>query len=287
MKTIISVALTGAVSSKAKNPNIPCTPKEIAEDAIKCWKAGAAIAHLHMRDDEFRGTMDKERFQETVKRIRGESDVVLNLTSSGEINVPFERRMEHIADIKPEIATFDAGSINVLPDGIFDNTVSFLTKLGGIMNENNVKPEVEIMDLGMIAAAEYYLHKGVLKAPVHFQFVLGFFSGAPATPENLAYLRGKIPQGSTWSAFGIGPAHMPILYTAIAMGGHVRVGLEDNLFYGPGRLATNLDLVERAARVIREFGNEVANPADARSILGLRGVQGENIPELAGLVSSR
>jgi uncharacterized protein (DUF849 family) len=272
MQTIITAALTGAISPKAKNPNIPCTPKEIAEDAIKCWKAGAAIVHLHMRDDEFRGTMDKERFRETVKRIRGESDVVLNLTSSGEINVPFERRMEHIAELKPEIGTFDAASINVLPDGIFDNTVKFLTQLGTLLNENNVKAEVEIMDLGMIAAAEYYLSKGVLKAPIHFQFVLGFFSGAPATPENLVYLHGKIPQGSTWSAFGIGTAHLPILYTAIAMGGHVRVGLEDNIFYAPGQLATNLDFVNRAGRVIREFGNEVATSADARSILGLRGL---------------
>lgn len=271
MKTIISAALTGAMSPKAKNPHIPCTPKEIAEDAIKCWKAGAAIVHLHMRDDEFRGSMDKERFKETVKRIRDESDVVLNLTSSGEINVPFERRMEHIAELKPEIATFDAGSINVLPDGIFDNTVKFLTQLGALMNENNVKPEVEIMDLGMIAASEYYLSKGALKAPIHYQFVLGFFSGAPATAENLAYLRGKILPGSTWSAFGIGTAHMPIMYAAIAMDGHVRVGLEDNLFYAKGQLATNLELVNRAGRVIREYGNEVATCADARSILGLRG----------------
>lgn len=272
MKTIISAALTGAVSPKAKNPNIPCTPKEIAEDAVKCWKAGAAIVHVHMRDDEFKGSMDKERFKETVKMIRNECDVVINLTSSGEINVPFERRMEHIAEIKPEIGTFDAGSINVLPDGIFDNTAAFLTKLGNVMLEANVKPEVEIMDLGMIAAAEYYVHKGVLKAPVHFQFVLGFFSGAPATPENLTYLVGKLPKDSTWSAFGIGNAHLPILYTAIAMGGHVRVGLEDNLFYAPGKLATNVDFVNRAARVIKEFNNEVATPADARQMLGLRGL---------------
>jgi 3-keto-5-aminohexanoate cleavage enzyme len=159
-----------------------------------------------------------------------------------------------------------------LPDGIFDNTAKFLTQLGNLLNENNVKAEVEIMDLGMIAAAEYYVSKGVLKAPIHFQFVLGFFSGAPATPENLVYLRGKIPPGSTWSAFGIGNAHMPILYTTIAMGGHVRVGLEDNLWYGPGQLATNIDLVTRAGRVIREYGNEVATSADAREILALRGL---------------
>jgi uncharacterized protein (DUF849 family) len=267
VKTIITAALTGAVTPKAKAPALPCTPKEIAEDAIKCWKNGAAIVHLHMRDDGMRGTMDKERFRETVERIRGESDVIINLTSSGEINVPFERRMEHIAELKPELATFDAGSINVLPDGIFDNTVKFLSTLGGILNENNIKPEVEIMDMGMIAAAEYYLSKGVLKAPIHFQFVLGFFSGAPATPENLAFLKGKLPEGSTWSAFGIGNAHMPILYTAIALGGHVRVGLEDCIYYSAGVPATNVDLVVRAGRVIREFGNEVATCADAREIL--------------------
>jgi len=272
MKTIITAALTGSITPKTKNPHIPCTPREIAEDAIRCWKAGASIVHLHMRDDEFRGSMDKTRFAETCKIIRCESDVVFNLTSSGEIMVPFERRMEHIAELKPELATFDAGSINVLPDGIFDNTAAFLTKLGTLLNENNIKAEVEVMDLGMIAASEYYLAKGILKAPVHYQFVLGFFSGAPATPENLAYMRHKLPAGSTWSAFGVGTAHMPLLYTAIAMGGHVRVGLEDNVMYAPGQLATNLALVERAGRVIREFGNEVATPADARQILGLRGL---------------
>jgi uncharacterized protein (DUF849 family) len=272
MKTIISAALTGSITPKSKAPALPCTPKEIAEDAVRVWKAGASIVHLHMRDDAGRGTMDRARFRETVDRIRAESDVILNLTSSGEIDVPFERRMEHIADIKPELATFDAGSINVLPDGIFDNTVRFLTELGALLNANNIKPEVEVMDLGMIAAAEYYLSKGVLKAPVHFQFVLGFFSGAPATPANLIYMQSKLPAGATWSALGVGPAHLPILYTAIATGGHVRVGLEDNIVYGPGRPATNLSLVERAVRVIREFGNEPAACADARAILGLRGL---------------
>lgn len=273
MKTIISAALTGSITPKAKCPALPCTPQEIAEDAIRCWKAGASVIHMHMRDENGIGTMDKERFKDACNRIRGESDVVLNLTSSGEINVPFERRMEHIAEIKPELATFDAGSINVMPDGIFDNTLGFLTMLGGILNENNIKPEVEVMDLGMIASSEYYLSKGVLKAPVHYQFVLGFgFAGAPATPENLLYMKGKIPADSTWSAFGTGTAHMPILYTAIAAGGHVRVGLEDNIWYSKGELATNLQLVERAARVIREFGSEVATPADAREILGLRGL---------------
>jgi len=269
MKTIITAALSGAVSPKSKNPNIPTTPKEIAEDGVRCWKAGASILHLHMRDDEFHGTMDKNRFRETVNILRGECDAILNLTTSGELGVGDERRMEHVMELKPEMATFDAGTINA-NDGIFENSVDFLMKLGKMFIENGVKPEVEVMDLGMISASEYYLGAGVLQAPVHYQFVLGFgFSGAPATPENLLYMKSKIPATSTWSAFGTGTAHLPILYTAIAVGGHVRVGLEDNLWYAKGQLATNEMLVARAGRITKEFGNEVATTADAREILGL------------------
>ncbi len=270
MKTIITAALTGAIAPKAKNPNIPTTPREIAEDGIRCWKAGASVLHLHMRDDDFKGTMDKNRFAETVNILRGSCDAILNLTTSGELGIPDERRMEHVIMLKPEMATFDAGTINA-GDGIFENSIPFLYKLGKVLIENGVKPEVEIMDLGFISEAQHYISKGVLVNPVHYQFVLGFgISGAPATPENLLYMKSKIPSDSTWSAFGTGNSHLPIMYTAIAAGGHIRVGLEDNLFYGPGVLATNEMLVQRAGRVVKEFGNEVATPADAREILGLR-----------------
>lgn len=269
-KTIITAALTGAVAPKSKNPAVPVTPREIADDAIKAWKAGAAIVHLHMRDEDMKGTMDAKRFRETVEYIRDYSDVVINLTSSGELGASTERRMEHILELKPEIATFDAATLNVIPDGIFDNTVGFLTALGKGLKSVNVKPEVEVFDLGSIDATRYFMKNEILDAPVHFQFVLGMFGGAAATPENLVHLKNYLPEGSTWSAFGIGTAHLPILYTAIAMNGHVRVGLEDNLYYSRGQLATNEMLVERAARVVKEFNNEVATPDDAREILGLR-----------------
>lgn len=271
MKTIITASLTGAVTPKAKCPALPITPREIAEDGIKCWKAGASILHLHMRDDNGFGTMDPAKFRETVHILKEEGcDALLCLTTSGELGVSDERRMEHIIELKPELATFDAASINLANGAIFMNKADFLMELGAAMIENGVKPEVEIMDLGFLAAADYYQAKGVLKAPIHYQFVLGFFSGAPATPENLALLKAKLPANATWSALGIGSAHMPILYAAISMGGHVRVGLEDNLYYSRGVLATNTMLVERAARVITEFGNEVATPDDAREILGLK-----------------
>ncbi len=271
MKTIITAALTGAVTPKSKCPALPITPKEIAEDAIRCWKAGAAVLHLHMRDDEGHGKIDADRFRETVNRIRDAGcDAVLNLTTSGELHVDAERRMAHVIELHPEMATFDAGSINA-GDGIFDNDPDFLISLGKMMIEEGVKPEVEIMDLGMLTAAEWYKKQGALLDPIHYQFVLGFaFSGAPATPQNLCYLVDHMPAGGTWSAFGTGAGHLPILYTTLALGGHVRVGLEDNIWYQKGVPATNEMLVARTARVIREYGNDVATPDEAREILGLK-----------------
>lgn len=269
-KTIITAALTGAATPKEKNPALPVTPKEIAEDAVRAWRAGAAIVHLHMRDEHCRGTMDAARFKETVERIRDSCDVIINLTSSGELGASDQRRMEHIIALRPEMATFDAASLNVLPDGIFDNTVGFLTKLAATMKDCGVKPEVEVFDLGSMAALARFLETGMLEAPVHVQFVLGMFAGAPATPENLMYLKQALPQEATWSALGVGAAHLPILYTAVALGGHVRVGLEDNLYFAKGQLATNESLVTRAAQIIRAFNNEPATPAQARALLGLK-----------------
>ncbi len=268
-KTIITVATTGAWPTKDLNPNVPYTPEEIAEDVYKAYKAGAAIAHLHMRDDEGRGTMSADRFEETVKLIREKCDIVINLTTSGDLNATDETRQEHLRRIKPEIASYDAGSMNWQHSTVFLNTPPFLEELGHTMNENGVKPEIEIFDAGMIYNAEYYLKKGVLKAPLHYQLVLGAAGGSTATVENLVYLKSLIPEGSTWSALGIGQGHIPVLLTTIAMGGHVRVGLEDNIMYEKGVLATNEELVKRAARLIEEAGRQVATPDEAREILGL------------------
>ncbi|WP_371379440.1 3-keto-5-aminohexanoate cleavage protein [Sporomusa aerivorans] len=270
-KVIITAALTGAVTPKDINPHIPMTPEEIANDAYECWKVGAAVVHLHMRDEKGLGTMNTELFQETVALVKEKCDVVINLTTSGDNRASDEERMAHIAAIRPEMASFDAGSFNWMPAGVFMNTPQFLEKLGKVMIENQVKPELEIFDSGMIHTTEYYLKKGVLLAPPHYQFVLGVLGAAMATVENLVYLRNLLPKNATWSAFGIGKAHLPILYAAIALGGNVRVGLEDNVYYSKDLLATNVDLVARAGRLVKEAGKEVATPADARQILGLRG----------------
>lgn len=270
-KTIITAALTGAVTPKDINPHIPLTPEEIAEDAVKCWKAGAAVVHIHMRDENGDGTMDKNRFQKTAELISSQCDVVINMTTSGDPNATDENRMAHIKELKPEMASFDAGTFNWMPKGVFMNSPQFLKQLAKVMREAATKPEIEVFDMGMIHNAEYYLQKELLKPPLHFQFVLGVLGAAKATVENLVHLLRLIPPGSTWSAFGLGKAHLPILYATIALGGHVRVGLEDNVYYAKSRLATNVELVERAKRLIKEANKEIATPAEARQILSLKG----------------
>jgi len=270
-KIIITVAPTGAWPSKKDNPNIPLTPEEIANDVYECYKAGASIAHLHMRDDMGKGTMDIKKFEETVRLIKEKCDIVINLTTSGDLNATDETRQAHLKLIKPDLASYDCGSMNWMHNSLFINHPKFLEELGYTMQENNVKPEIEIFDAGMIYNSLYYIKKGVLKEPVHYQFVLGAAGGTAATVENLVYLKNLIPEGSTWSALGIGKGHIPILMTAIAMGGHVRVGMEDNVYYGPGELAvSNAQLVERAAKLIENSMNEVATPTEARKILGLK-----------------
>jgi uncharacterized protein (DUF849 family) len=268
-KVIISAALTGAVTPKESNPHIPLTPEEIAEDAYRCYKAGAAIVHLHMRDDEGLGKMDIEKFRLTAKLIRDKCNIVINMTTSGDNRATEEERMAHIPVLQPEIASFDAGSFNWMPGGVFMNSPQFLEKLGRLMADNGVKPEIEIFDSGMLGVTAYYLKQGILKAPLHYQFVLGVLGGMEATVENLVYLVKKIPAGSTWSALGIGKDHLPILYATVALGGHVRVGLEDNIYYAKGVPATNEQLVARAARLIREAQKETASPDEVREILGL------------------
>jgi len=271
-KVIITAALTGAMTPKDLNPATPLTPEEIAEDAYQCWKAGAAIVHLHMRDDEGKGSMDKEKFKKTIDLIKAKKDcdVVINCTTSGDNNASYEERMAHLPYVNPEMASFDSGSFNWMPFGIFDNAPQFLEPLGVMMRELNIKPELEIFDSGFMNVAKYYTKKGVLLSPCHYQFVLGVLGGMEASVKNLQYLYESLPENATWSAFGLGKSHMPIMYATLALGGHIRVGLEDNVYYSRGKLATNVMLVERAVRAIQEFGKEPATSEEARIILDIK-----------------
>lgn len=274
-KVIITIAPTGAWPKKENNPAVPMTPEEIAKDVYECWKAGAAVAHLHMRDDKGNGTMDKEKFKKTVELIKAykNCDIILNLTTSGDLNATDKTRQEHLVEIKPEMASYDCGSMNWLHSGLFLNTPVFLEELGRTMSDNNVKPEIEVFDPGMIGNAAYYLKKGILKAPLHFQFCMGCANGIPASIKNLVFMKETMDQlcpGSTWSCFGVGQSAMEIMYAAIAMGGHIRVGMEDNVMFSKGQLAeSNVQFVERAKKAIELYGKQVATPEEARQILSL------------------
>ena len=271
-KVILTVAPTGAWPTKKETPYVPLQPREIADEIYACWKAGASIAHIHVRDDEDKSSMSFEKFEETVRYIREtDCDIVINLTTSGQLGLDDEARMKHVIELKPDIASYDCGSMNWMHSSVFENSPRFLEKLGLAMQENNVKPEIEIFDAGMIYNALYYLKKGILKAPLHFQFVLGAAGGMDATVENLVFLKSLLPENCTWGALGIGKGHLPIMYAALALGGHVRVGMEDNVFYSKGVLAkSNVEFVERTKRIVKELDKEIASPDEARQILGLK-----------------
>jgi len=270
-KVILTVATTGAWPTKKDSPYIPLQPEEIADEVFACYQAGASVAHIHVRDDEDKASMNFEKFEKSVKLIRERCDIVLNLTTSGGLGLTDEERMKPFIELKPEMASYDCGSMNWAHSSVFINSPSFLEKLGVTMRENGVKPEIEVFDAGMVYNAEYYLNKGILDSPAHYQFVLGAPGGMTATVENLVFLKNLIPKDATWSALGIGKGHLPILYTALALGGNIRVGMEDNIFYSKGVLAkSNVEFVERVKRIAAEMGKEIATPDEARQILGLK-----------------
>ena len=277
-KRIITAAVTGAWPTRQDNPALPVTPEEIAEDVYECWKAGAAVAHIHVRNDDGTPCTDFERYKETIDLIRAKKDcdICINITSSGgtlgagSTEEDDEARIKPIRELLPEICSYDCGTMNWQNRTILENHPRFLKTLGKEAQRLDIKPEIEIFDAGMIYTAEHYVKTGILKAPCHFQLILGAAGGVKATVEDLIMLKSRIPEGSTWAAAGIGRGHVPIMMATIAMGGHLRVGLEDNVYYSKGVLAeNNAQLVSRAKRLIEEAGYETATPEEARKILGL------------------
>lgn len=271
-KLIITAAITGSRIPRSKTPYIPITTKEIAQSAIECWEAGASIVHIHVRDPETRiGTQNIELFKEVMEPLREETDLVLCLTTSGipGLNLPTEERLQ-VLDLQPELASLDAGTI-LLGGQPFINTPEFLEAAALKMKEKGVKPELEIFDTGMITTSLRMRSQGLLEDPLHFQFVLGTPHGAPATPHALLHMHDMIPEDSTWSIIGVGRSHLPMSVMALAMGGHIRVGMEDNIYYNRGELVKkNAQFVERIVRIAEEYGRPVATPDEAREILKLQ-----------------
>ncbi len=273
-KLIITCALCGVGTTKEQNPNVPITPDEIAADGLECVKAGASILHVHVRDAKGVNVMDKDIFAEVVGKIREKVtqaglDVVINVTTSGS-KFSYEQRMSHLEVVKPEMCSYDPGTMNWANSYVFLNEPKFLEELGTLTQELGVKPEIEIFDAGMIGNVNHYLKKGFLKTPLHCQLVLGVPGGMPGNAESVAYLLPKIPADSTWSITGIGKDHVPCMLMGLAEGcTGLRVGLEDNIFFQKGVLATNSQLVARAVEFAKLAGREIANAAEARQILGI------------------
>jgi len=271
-KVIISAALVGAIPSKQDNPNLPTQPKEIAEAVFECYEAGAAIAHIHVRDDNDIGSMAIEKFRETVGLIRdAKCPIILNLTTSGAAGLKEDDRIAPFYELVPEIATFDAGTMNWMHKIVFENSPSFLERLGKAILEKGVKPEIEVFDMGMLNNAKYYIKQGILAEPCMFQICLGAPGGMEATVDNLLFVVNHLPENCTWGTFGIGKGANEILLAGLALGGNIRVGFEDNVFYNKGVLAdSNAQFVHRVVRIANEIGRKVATPDEAREILGLK-----------------
>lgn len=274
-KLIISAALTGAITTQDESPALPITPEEIAADVVACARAGAAIVHLHARDKNGKGTMDLDAFTAIYEAVnaaidKAGVDVILNLTTSGTDDASDEVRMAHLKKLRPEMCSYDAGSLNWAGDVVFLNSPTFLQSLGQCTQELGIKPEIEVFDTNMIKNAVRYAKKGYLAQPLHFQFVLGTYGGMAATVENLIFLRSMLPEGSTYSVSGIGASSVPMLMTALALGADgVRVGLEDNVFMRKGVPATNVLQVERAVQLAFLAGREIATANDARKLLSI------------------
>lgn len=274
-KLIITAALCGAGTTKAQTPYVPITPEEIAADAVACAKAGASVIHIHVRDENGVNSMDTGRFCQVVNLVREACaragvDPVLNLTTSGS-RWPEDVRRAHLPILRPEMCSYDPGSMNWGHSYIFANSPAFLEQLGRDAQALEIKPECEIFDGGMMGSVDYYVKKGVLKGPVHYQFVLGVAGGMPGNVDSLAYLLPKMQPGSTWSITGIGKAHMPCMLAGLAEGcDGLRVGVEDNILLEKGVLASNTALVERAARLGALAGRSIATPDEARALLGLK-----------------
>ncbi len=284
---IITCAVTGSHQNFQKHPDYPIAPKQIAASCLEARQAGAAIAHVHVRDPETGAPAgDTELYREVVERIRDAgSDVLINLTTGfggrfspseddprragpGTSLIPPEQRVAHVEELKPEICSLDVGTFN-FGASVFMNTPEHLRIMAARIKAAGIKPEIEVFEPGHIIFAKQMIEEGLIEDPPMFQLCLGILYASPATAEAMTFLCSLLPESARWSAFGVARRQFPIAEEAVAQGGNLRVGLEDNLYLAKGEYASNGQLVEKAAEIVRGGGAEPAEPARAREILGL------------------
>lgn len=286
---IITCAVTGAGDTVGKHSGVPVTPESVAEASISAAQAGAAIVHVHVRDPETgQGSRDVELFRQAVELVRqSDTDVVINLTAGmggawfpsdedpampgpGTDNVGPEERLAHVEALQPEICSLDCGTMNFGDNEIYISTPQCLRREAELIQSWGVKPEMEVYDLGDIRFARQLIDEELIDSPPLFQICLGIPWGAPSDTDSMLALRNALPAGANWTGFGISRMEMPMVAQAVLLGGHVRVGLEDNLYLERGVLATNAQLVERAVQIIKSLGARVVGPDEAREQFGLR-----------------
>jgi len=271
-KLIITAAICGAEVTKAQNPSIPYSIEEVGIEAEKAFLAGASIIHLHVRNDDGTPTQDKERFKACIDEIKSRiPDVIIQPSTGGAIGMSNEERLQPIyLEPTPEMATLDCGTMNFGGDEIFINTENTIKYFAKEMNKRNIKPELECFDKGMVDMALQLHNQGFIKDPMHFNFVLGVNGGIKASSRDLIFLINSIPKKSTYTVCAIGRHEFPMVTLSITLGGHARVGLEDNIYLSKGILAkSNAELVEKVVRISREIGRDIASPHEARRILKL------------------
>ncbi len=303
-KAVITAAITGSIHTPTMTPYLPITPKQIADEAVRAYEAGAAVAHIHVRDPQTGAPSPSlDLFREVVTEVKSRCNMVLCLTTGGGLGMTTEQRVATVRTFKPELASFNFGSMNfalfpvvsrykewkfpwepqylgMSEDFVFTNTFKTLREFCGYFEENQTKPELEIYDVGMINNVAYMIQAGHLKKPVYMQFVMGILGGIPATAENVLFMyeTAKKQIGDfQWSVCAAGRHQMNICTMALLLGGNARVGLEDNMYVEKGRMAkSNAEQVEKIVRIARELGIDPATPDEARQILGLKGLDKVN-----------
>lgn len=265
---IITAAVVGAETMREHTPYVPYTPVEIAEEAVRCREAGASMVHVHGRREDGTPTQDRETFGRILDEIRDRTDVLVQFSTGGAVGMSVEERIEGL-DLQPDMATLTTGTVN-FGDDVFMNSMPMIRQIATRLQELDITPEIEIFDTGMVDTAMRLVDEGLLEPPLHFDFVLGVPGAMGARPENLAFLVDMIPADSTWSVAGIGRHELPLAQKAIDMGGHVRVGLEDNIFIAKGELAKgSWELVEKVAEYAEAAGRDLSDPGTAATMLGV------------------
>jgi 3-keto-5-aminohexanoate cleavage enzyme len=265
---MITAAMVGAEVTKEQQPHLPITPQQIVEAAVECYHAGASIIHIHVRDAEGNATQDASLFREVVEGIGARCDIITQVSTGGAVWMSAEERLQSM-ECQPDMATLTTGTVN-FGEGVFMNDRQLVETFARRLRDYGIVPEIEVFDVGMIDEALRLRSMGLITDPLHFDFVMGVPGGISADPAHLMHMVRSLPVGSTWSVAGMGRHQLTLGVIALAMGGNVRVGFEDNIYYRKGQLAqSNAELVARVARIAHELDRPVATPAQAREILQL------------------